>query len=61
MKTTITVALATVVPGGLIILGAIFLWHMLVHHRGGAKVPALAVPVALKFMRNRATAVSRTH
>ena len=60
MKTTLTVALATVVPGGLIILGAIFLWHMLARRRGGAAVPVLAVPGALKFGRNRATGGSRT-
>ena len=60
MKTTLTVALATVVPGGLIILGAIFLWHMLARHRGRAAVPVLALPVVLKFVRNRATGGSRT-
>jgi hypothetical protein len=54
MKTTLTVALATVVPGGLIILAAIFLWHMLARRRGGAHaVPALATPVALHFGRHR--------
>jgi hypothetical protein len=48
MKTTLTVALVTVVPGGLFILAAIFLWHMLVRRRRVVRtVPLLVAPVGL--------------
>ncbi|HXF53337.1 MAG TPA: hypothetical protein VNK52_04360 [Hyphomicrobiaceae bacterium] len=54
MKTTLTVALATVVPGGFIILAAIFLWHALARRAGALHpLPVLTAPVALQFGRHR--------
>jgi|GEM_PF-4349340 len=54
MKTTLTVALAAVVPGGLIILAAIFLWHAFARRAGALHpLPALAAPIALQFGRHR--------
>jgi hypothetical protein len=45
MKTTLAVALATVVPGGLFILAGMFLWQMLMRRRRDSRaVPLLVGP-----------------
>jgi hypothetical protein len=53
MKTTLTVALATVVPGGFIILAVMFVWHMLARRRQRARpVLLLAAPISREIGRS---------